>query len=621
MTASRRLTRIRVSISAFVLAFALPSLLVAGETPLDSAMYTEPMLKSPGEASAFAPELKSLWLDALGQPNADLQRQSADAIAAAHKLGLAGLEESVPLLIKLIEGTETQSLAKLSAARALVALDAKSAAGAFEAQLATADGELAAVIEPALAKWNPAGLTDAWLKRLANPESRRGPLLLAIRGLRSSADEQAAKPLREIAINSSADSSLRLESARSLGAIQSTGLEDDARRLAGVKTARGVIDRLAAASMLAKHTSDAALATLSELANDPEPAVIVAALGSMHEQKSSLAFPIAEKSISHADSGVRAISARILAATPTEQRLLMLAVRLDDENSTIRGDVRKSLESIAADEKLGSTVREIIPGALAHKSWRPQEQGALLAGALDLESTADKLVTLLDSPRPEVFVAAAWALRKLSVPSTADAMNGKLMREGTKILAQRRGNAPAPPEEKDPQISSRVVRRAKDEQFSQLMQALGTLKHASAETVLSACVRPNAAIGFETRSAAIWALGHIHAGKTDSKYAEQMAQRLNDVDGNVPEDNRVRRMSAISLGRMKSQAGMAALRRFQNEPTVVGAACVWALREITGENVPDPKPLRVVRTGWFLEPISAPGDAGQGAAAVAPVGN
>jgi hypothetical protein len=82
-------------------------------------------------------------------------------------------------------------------------------------------------------------------------------------------------------------------------------------------------------------------------------------------------------------------------------------------------------------------------------------------------------------------------------------------------------------------------------------------------------------------------------------------------------------MSALGLGRMKTQTGIEALRRFQNEPTVVGAACVWALREITGENIPEPKPQVQARTGWFLEPI-APPDKGDKSAALPdtkPAGN
>ena len=36
--------------------------------------------------------------------------------------------------------------------------------------------------------------------------------------------------------------------------------------------------------------------------------------------------------------------------------------------------------------------------------------------ALDRKETAGRLVELLDFPRPEVFVAAAWGLRRLAVP-------------------------------------------------------------------------------------------------------------------------------------------------------------------------------------------------------------
>lgn len=567
-------------------------------------MYADPPLKSPGEIYEFAPQLMSLWIEALERPEADLQRQAADAIAEAHRLGMPGLHETATNLMKLVEATETNAIVRLSAARALIALDAKQAAAAFETQLAAGSLEFSMIVEPALARWKPDSIRKTWLSRLADAGSPRGLTLVAIRGLRGTELEQVPPQLRDLAVNPSADPSLRLEAARSLGLATSAGLEDDARRLASAKSTRGVVDKLAAAAMLAKHTSDVALAILSDLAVDPEPAVASASLQVLRDQKSTLAVPIAEKSLTHPDARVREVAAGILADNPTAERLKLLGERLDDVSSTVREGVRIALERNAGDDTFKDAVREIATAALTKESWRAQEQGARLAGALDIEPAADRLVVLLDSPRPEVFVTAAWALRRISVESSAAGIMLKLVREGEQIAGQLAGKAA--PKPGDPNIDPAIVREGKDRQFSQLFQTLGQLKHGPAAAGMRVCIRPSGAVGHETRAAAIWGLGILETGKSDSQFAKEFAARLNDVDGNRPEDNRIRRMSAIGLGRMKSKDGLNELRRFEKEPTIVGAACVWALREITGENIPEPKPHRLRRTGWFLEPLEPP---------------
>ena len=62
---------------------------------------------------------------------------------------------------------------------------------------------------------------------------------------------------------------------------------------------------------------------------------------------------------------------------------------------------------------------------------------------------------------------------------------------------------------------------------------------------------------------------------------------------NPGEDPRVRRMSAITLGRMKSKESLKSLRRyFSKKPGLdpVSLACGWAILQNTGEPLPTPAP-------------------------------
>ena len=65
-------------------------------------------------------------------------------------------------------------------------------------------------------------------------------------------------------------------------------------------------------------------------------------------------------------------------------------------------------------------------------------------------------------------------------------------------------------------------------------------------------------------------------------------------------------MSAVTLGRMKAEAALPALRRFLKEESPngpVGYSCGWAIHQITGEPIPQPDTHVRSRLGWFLEPI------------------
>ena len=115
--------------------------------------------------------------------------------------------------------------------------------------------------------------------------------------------------------------------------------------------------------------------------------------------------------------------------------------------------------------------------------------------------------------------------------------------------------------------------------------------------------------GQETRTATAWALGLLNKGNDNPNLARVFAERIADMRG-MPvggEDARIRRMSAIALGQMKTKEGLGTLRRFYSdkEPSlnVVNNACGWAIEQITGEKVPPPPTIEFPAERWFLRPI------------------
>jgi len=70
----------------------------------------------------------------------------------------------------------------------------------------------------------------------------------------------------------------------------------------------------------------------------------------------------------------------------------------------------------------------------------------------------------------------------------------------------------------------------------------------------------------------------------------------------------VRRMSAVSLGRMKAESSLEILRSMrdiESTQSAVGSACAWSVHAMTGEAMPPVVPFVDWETGWFLMPTSS----------------
>jgi hypothetical protein len=145
-----------------------------------------------------------------------------------------------------------------------------------------------------------------------------------------------------------------------------------------------------------------------------------------------------------------------------------------------------------------------------------------------------------------------------------------------------------------------------DFQLSQLNQFLGQQKYEAADAVLRAFVPKRTGVS-EARAAAIWTLGLFHEGKADAALTPALEARLNDTTSIPPEDFRVRRMCAVTLGRMKAREALPSLRKFypagQPSEDMVNNACGWAVEQITGEVMPPPRTIEKAQRDWFLSPL------------------
>lgn len=563
--------------------------LAAGERALLEPwfmMYRDPELTVPPVQYTLDPRNVELWREALRRPEAEYQYRAADAIRRAQRQGFPGLHVAVPELLKLLQDQQTPPFVKAAAAQALIALDASESSALLWESARTAGLELRQIVEPALARWNYQPILPVWQDRLINPVARRQDVLLAISGVAAVGDATALRHLLSIVRDPLRPDGIRLAAAQAAGSLAESGLEPFVVDLMGA-AGSAKVPRLCAVALLARHSSETARKQLLGLARDPEPTVAGPALERLFAIDPSLLLPLVPELAKHADSGVRSWAAETYLALPSVERIPLLAEWLDDPHPNVCIRVREGLFDIAHNGEFRTPVEKSALHILSRASWRGQEQATLLLAVLDHKPAASQIVELLESPRPEVMVAAAWGLRMLAVPSTLPAMLNKAERQ---TVARTTGTL-------------MVDFQAVDRQVGHLFEALALMNAQEAVPLMKRYVAKNTALGEYSRAAAIWGLGLLLKDRPDEELAKQLMGRAKDIDGMPPELELVRQMCAVTLGRMKAQSQLDEIKKLIGpivDPDHPEVALRWAVREISGEELPPPQPRVIPQGGWFL---------------------
>jgi hypothetical protein len=564
---------------------------VALDPAIDWAHLQDPLITVPPPVVEWSEDLPTLWHKALQHEEADVQREAADSITRARQLGMpispALAKELTEALSQVLDQPKQHPVARTAAARALVELDARGGSALLARHAASGPIELTQIAEPALARWDYQPQRAIWLQRLSQG-SRPTLLHLAAQGLAIVREEQAIGDLVRLARSGREPASTRLAAARALANIRRAGSEDLAAQLAKKTGSASLVDHLVAAHLLAQHEGDATLALLEQLADDAEPAVAAQAMQRLLEIKPDRLIARAEESLAHRDARVRNLTVQALATRPSVESIVRLAPQLDDPIVENRLAVRRILLKMAEDEALHDAVVEHTTTVLSRDAWRGDEQAILILTLLGQKQVGPRLMQLLDHSRPEVFVTAAWGLRKFAIPELIEPM----------FAAAKRFSEPL---KKDPAPSDRA------NQLSQLLGALGEVHFAPAESHLRTYVPKG---GPErARASAIWSLGKLLDGQGDPQLAKQLEERLADTASIPPEMLSVRAMGAITIGRLKSEPSLPVLREWYKVDThnhYLGRCCGWAIERITGEKMPEAEAFRMRIRGWFLEPLETP---------------
>ena len=569
---------------AVFLGWAAP-VVVAGIEP-DFLMDLDPELQIPQPVEDFNPAMATLWMAALERPEADMQRMAAETIARGHLYGIPDLTKAVPGLERILMADSSHPAARFAAARALIVLESRSSGGKlFEASQAFG-ADLQELVEPTLAVWKIPAAKDVWIERLKTPNIGQRDLLLAIRGLGSVREPSALDDLLSIASDMTRNTAVRLAAATAAGNIAETGLEQPADRLARNTQAPFFVNQLCAVRLLTRHSSESARQTLINLASHEEPVVVAAALQRLNEIDFALVLPKAESAMQSVDPRVRRQGATAMLRRPATSHIGPLSQLLADPHPGLRRDICEGLFQLCEQPELDELIRAAALQVLAGDRWQGQEQAALLLGSLEHPPAADRLVELLESPRAEARLASAWALRKVAVKQTIPALIDRAKR-----LTEQRSVKGDSPE--------------LDKEVAHLFEALGVMHAVDATPLLLEYV-PRRRGWRLSRGAAIWAIGNLNEGTRDSELEERLSSRILDFEQQPSEDSLVKQMSAIALGRMQAVDQAPMMRQLAVSDAVdmrLELSLGWAVRELTGEELPPPDPSTVGQGNWFLEPL------------------
>ena len=565
-------------------------------------MLTNPRVKKPPIKFTYSPRLVPLWIEALQESEAGVQRRAAQAIYRASFYEVSGLEKAVPHLQAILNNTKGNRSARIAAAHTLVRLDSRSAADLFKKVAAEGDIELCLLVEPALAAWQYEPVQEIWQQRLQDPLTNEGLVILAIQQL-AAVEMLAITPrLKEIAMNENAGIAYRVEAAKALAAMGQTPFVKSAEALLKYDKAP-LVDRLVAGWLLQISQPVADLAQqeplielLTSLAQDPQTAVSRLALQSLLELQPQTLADQADRWGQSRDPLIRQLAAQALLRTvkPQPDHLSKVVAVLNDAELDVRRTVAEGIKDLAQQADMRAIFVALLSKELdrGDEFWRSQEQAIILLVELNHGPAAPQMAALLEAREAEVFATAAWGLRRLKAVDQLPAMN------------QRASQLVALLEETLPKESS--VDDV-NEQLAQLFQAFGEMKYVEAIPTLKRGSQKNG-IAFTVRSSAIWAVGAINRGKSDPAFVKFCYRRILDEDIYNPESGIVKQACAIALGQMKSAEAVDFLQGRHDQLENISVfkwACSWSLNQINGHPILEFDPIVMAPGVWFLDVAGA----------------
>lgn len=527
-----------------------------------------------------------------GDYDSELHWEAAASLERVAQEQLTDPRRFVPALQKTLESTDSP-LVRRVCARALVAADDRASAEALSKLCVPEEHVLSTRIEPWLAAVRPALLQDEWRRRLQQPLSTSQPqVMLACECVVIAEDRQALDSLTALATSDQTRFGVRRAAARALSRLEAPGVA----AAAAVLAEGSVTDRILAAQLLDRASSEAALNTLSQLCDDPQAAVASLAWSSLERQdRTRLAGRLVEAA-RHPEPNVRRAVVRALQQLPSAAHCQLLLTMLADRHINVRNDARAALAAVARESD--ALRPEILAGAggilgSGDANWQQLEQAMILLGQQRHADYQAALVPLLSYPRHEVYVTAAWLMHLMPRPELADEVVRVARQRMDYLNAGQYGN-------------SLRIKDANSIQLRYLFHIAASTDRKDIAPIAREMLSKEAPTLVPTRAVGLWALGVVSRGEpTQESVRTSLVARVHDDSEEVPEDLLVKACSALGLGELMMKESIPDLELAHRKYGIGGELGLSVSRSLRmlGEDPPvpdDPEPLPV--GGWKIGP-------------------
>lgn len=553
---------------------------------VDHQTLRDPALDLKPAVLTWPVDFRPVWRAALLHPESDLRSQAIASIRHAHRFGMPGLGGLEDALRTVLLDDKAQAATRTAAAAALVELDCRQSASLLMEKSAAGPLHLQLAVESGLAKWDYPAARDMWLARLNDQSAHFDLVRIAMESLAQVGDLRATEPLSKVMLSPLQSPPNRLIAARALGTLAPIEtLQWSERLLSGVSQDPNLDSQLGV-ELLANQSSPQAIELLQKYSKWPSAPVVSVALQRLLSLEPSRVLADADQTILNDDANVRKVTVAALMGDPTPGSIKLLADALNDPIPNIRREARRGLLRHASDETLRPVVIEHAMRVFGVDSWRGLENAMIVLTELRHREIKQQLIPLINHPRTEVQITAAWAIKNLF--ETAD---------GPTVLSL----AQTITKEID---SGGPMSRSSIQ--AHLHEALGMIGHRPAVEDLAKLIPKSSRYTAQSRAASIWALGLLLESPQDASLIRLLEERLADSNSVPMEYREVRAAAAITLGRIADPGSLAELRTwYKNEGynSSIGRSCGWAILQMTGEPLPDATAPTQQINDWFIEPL------------------
>jgi len=556
---------------------------------LPNRMDLEPLILPPDTVLKIDERLVPLFERVLQEAtDAELQEVAALSLARVAEEKLADIRGTATALLQVLRSSRNERI-RFACAYALAAGNVEAAAPELIQLASKRSDDQRLLIEPALARWKVQSAVDLWRPRLTDPDISDVSFRLAAEGLTALNDAASLEPLRQIVADSSADFGMRMSAAKAVAILN----PDQAFAAAEQHTDGSVQDRLLAIALL-DNTKTESHAPTARLCDDRSDSIAAAAWQQLYRRSPELLVNQLPTGCTHRSAQVRIAAARVIEVFPNAERTEWLHQLLSDVHIEVRNVARAMLVIVAEETP---DLREQIVGLAGDalqpdsKDWQGIEQALILLGQLKATQFSQQCIPLLDYPRDEVSISAAWLIHLFPDESVREAVLSTI-RKTDELLSN-----PGLPHGES----------ALKQSF--LIQYGGLVRMREIQPILETKFSKTDPGGTPVRTAAMWALGMLFEKNPVPELAATFAGRIKDRAGVPPEYLPVRRMSVMALGLMRSVESIPVVQEAyasDSPESMIPGTARWVL-PMLGQPAPaEIPPIEKFVGGWRINVAEGP---------------